>query len=180
MLKVTILGEEYFNESSETLEYYGNIELDLEHSLVSVSKWESKFEKPFLDVKQKTEEEIRWYFYFMTLTPGVEFDIFFRMSQDNLNAITAYIESKATATTFGELPKTPGRGERITAELIYYWMVAYNIPFECQHWHLNRLFALIRICNIKNNPGKKMSKNEIAARNRELNEKRRAELGTKG
>jgi hypothetical protein len=78
------------------------------------------------------------------------------------------------------MPERKGRGETITAELIYYWMVAFNIPFSCEYWHLNRLFALIRICNIKNAPEKKMGKHEIASRNRELNAARRAQYNTRG
>jgi hypothetical protein len=102
------------------------------------------------------------------------------MRQKNLDEINAYIEAKHTATTFSQMPAKTGRGEIITSELLYYWMIAFNIPFECQHWHLNRLFSLIRICSIKNQPQKKMSRSEIAARNRELNAQRKAQLGTRG
>jgi hypothetical protein len=116
----------------------------------------------------------------MILNEDFPDDIISRLSQRNLDQINAYIESKESATTFGKLPEQKARGEIITSELIYYWMVAFTIPFECETWHLNRLFALVRICNIKNSKPKKMSKSELAMRNRELNAQRRAELNTRG
>jgi hypothetical protein len=116
----------------------------------------------------------------MIITPIFPRGIIDRLTQKNLDQINAYIESKESATTFGSMPERKGRGEIITAELIYYWMVAFNIPFETEIWHLNRLFALIRICNIKNSKPKKMSRNELAARNRELNEQRKALYKTSG
>jgi len=180
MLEIIIDGEEFFDESSETFLTQGDVKLNLEHSLVSVSKWESYTKKPFLTNKEKTPAEILSYFYCMVLTPNVDIDVFTRLSQENLNMITRYIESPESATTFGEMPRTSTRGEIITSELIYFWMISYSIPFECQYWHLNRLFALIRICNVKNAKPQKMSRNELALRNRELNAQRRAALNTTG
>lgn len=180
MLKLLVVGTEYFDEESETFESVGDFELELEHSLLSLSKWESKFQKPFLSNTHKTGIEILSYVEAMLLTPIYPADIFTRFSQDNIEQINKYIESKESATTFGSMPERKGRGEIITSELIYYWMVAFNIPFECERWHLNRLFALIRICNIKNSKPTKMSRSEMAARNRELNARRRNELNTKG
>jgi hypothetical protein len=116
----------------------------------------------------------------MIISPNSPGGILRRLSEENIQRINEYIESPESATTFGSMPQRGGIGEVITAELIYYWMVAFNIPFECENWHLNRLFALIRICNIKNSPAKKMSKSELAARNRELNAARRAQYNTKG
>jgi hypothetical protein len=107
-------------------------------------------------------------------------NVIYRFSEKNLQKINDYIESPQSATTFGVMPQQKSKGETITAELIYYWLVAFNIPFECETWHLNRLFSLIRICNIKNSPQKKMSRHEISNRNKELNARRKAELGTKG
>ncbi|MET0787466.1 MAG: hypothetical protein ABWY25_12270, partial [Paenisporosarcina sp.] len=147
---------------------------------VSLSKWESKYQKPFLGPIEKSPKEIMGYVEAMILTPNYPPDIFDRFDQSNLDQINAYIESKESATTFGKMPEHRGRGETITSELIYYWMVAFNIPFECERWHLNRLFALIRICNIKNSKPKKMSRNEIASRNRELNARRKAQFNTTG
>ena len=180
MLTLVVEGDEYYNEETQEFETHGDFVLELEHSLVSLSKWESKHNKPFLNDRAKTSEEIMSYIECMILTPVYPPDITSRFSNSNLEAINNYIESKQTATSFGEMPQRKGRGEVITSELIYYWMVAFTIPFECEHWHLNRLFALIRICNIKNAPAKKMSRSEIARRNRDLNESRKAQLGTSG
>lgn len=180
MLTIVVPGDEFFNEQSNEFETHGDVVLELEHSLISLSKWESKFEKPFLSNTDKTVEEILYYIEAMILTKDYPKDIFFRLTQENINDINAYIDSKQSATTFGMNQTRKGREETITSELIYYWMVAFNIPFECETWHLSRLFTLIRICNIKNSPQQKMSKSEIAARNREINARRRAELKTAG
>lgn len=180
MLRLIIEGDESFNEATNTFEDTEDIIIDLEHSLISLSKWESEFNKPFLASGDKTPEEIFGYLKAMIVTPNVDPDVLFKCSQKNIDAIQEYIDSSQTATTFGTMPERRGPGEIITSELIYYWMLSFNIPFECQYWHLNRLFALIRICNIKNSKPKRMSRNEIAQRNAELNAKRKAELGTRG
>lgn len=181
MLRIIIEGDESYNEETNTFETVGDVVLDLEHSLFSLSKWESKYQKPFLSSQQKTQEEIFGYLKAMIVTPDVDPDVLYRCSQKNINQIQEYIDSSQSATTFGVMPERRGPGEVITSELIYYWIVSFNIPFDCQYWHLNRLFALIRICNIKNSKGaQKMSRNELAARNRDLNAKRRAELGSTG
>jgi hypothetical protein len=180
MLKLVIPGDEYFNEEDETFETVGDVELELEHSLVSLSKWESKFKKPFLSDDPKTAQEIYWYVDAMIISPIYPADSLLRLTKQNIQQINDYIESTESATTFGEMPERKARGEIITSELIYYWMVAFNIPFECEYWHLNRLFALIRICNIKNSKPRKMSNREVSQRNRELNAVRRAQYNTKG
>jgi hypothetical protein len=180
MLRLIVQGDEVYDESTETFSTVGDLILELEHSLVSLSKWESIYQKPFLSEDKKSPEEILQYVFAMLKTSDISGDVLLRLSNFNLEQINAYIESKYSATTFGQMPERKGRGEVITSELIYYWMVAFNIPFECQYWHLNRLFALIRICNIKNSKPKKMSRSEIAARNRELNEQRRKQMNTSG
>lgn len=180
MLTVVIEGDELYDEEKNEFSNLPSITLEFEHSLVSLSKWEAIYQKPFLGKGEKTKEEIFGYLKEMVLTPNVPDEVFFRLSEENLKLINEYIESKQSATTFGNLPKERGSGEIITSELIYYWMITLNIPFECETWHLNRLFSLIRVCGIKNSPPKKMSKNEIAARNRSLNAKRRAQLGSSG
>jgi hypothetical protein len=182
MLKITIGGDEFFDEEKQEFFTQNEMVLELEHSLVSLSKWESKFQKPFLAEDEKSVEELLWYVKFMILTPNYPENFWEHLSQENVDEINAYIESKQSATTFGDLPSTShrSRGERITSELIYYWMVVFNIPFETETWHLNRLFSLIRICNLKQQKPKKMSRQEIAQRNRELNAQRRAALGTSG
>lgn len=180
MLTIVIEGEESFNNEEQTFETLNDVVIELEHSLLSVSKWESKFQKPFLAAGKKTSEELFEYLKAMVVTPSIDLDVLYSCSQKNLDTIQEYIDSSQSATTFGVMPERQGLGEVITSELIYYWIVAFKIPFECQTWHLNRLFALIRICNIKNSKPKPMSRMELAQRNRELNAKRRAELGTTG
>lgn len=180
MLTVIIEGDENFNEETNEFEAVNDVVIDFEHSLLSLSKWESKYQKPFLSTGEKTSEEIFGYLKEMILTPNVDPDVLYRCSQKNLDSIQHYIDSSQSATTFGLMPEHQGPGEVITSELIYYWMVAFNIPFDCEHWHLNRLFALIRICNIKNSKPKKMSRHEMAQRYHELNAKRKAELNTSG
>jgi len=180
MLRLIIEGDEVFNEEDSTFESFDGLVIDLEHSLVSLSKWESKYQKPFLSSEQKTTEEVFGYLQAMIVTPDTDPDAIYRCSQADITRIQEYIDSSQSATTFGSMPERRGPGEVITSELIYYWMVGFNIPFECQHWHLNRLFSLIRICNIKNSKPTKMSRHEEAQRRAELNAKRRAELGTSG
>jgi hypothetical protein len=180
MLRITIPKQEFYDEVEGKFIYSDYIELDLEHSLVSVSKWESKFEKPFLAPGTKTTEEVLDYIRAMIVTPNVPLDIVSKFGPDDIERVNDYIESKQSATTFGMMPKATGRSETISSELVYYWMVTYNIPFECETWHLNRLFSLIRICNVKSTKQKKMSRGQLAARNRELNAQRRAALGTTG
>lgn len=181
MLKITIGGDEHFNEVTNKFETVNSITVELEHSLFSLSKWESKYQKPFLTVKEeKTREEIFDYVRSMLVNPDVDPDVLYLCSPENIDEIQKYIDSPQSATTFGSMPGRRGPSEVITSELIYYWMVMFNIPPEYQHWHINRLFALIRICNIKQSKPKKMTKNEVAQRNRELNAQRKAELGTSG
>ncbi len=179
MLTIIIKGDEFFNEQTEEFEVQEEVVLKLEHSLISLSKWESEFEKPFLTDAKKTPEEIYGYIKAMIIGDYPN-DILLKLSNSNIQEINSYIDSKRSATTFGIMPEKRGKSETITSELIYFWMITFNIPFECESWHLNRLFALIRICNLKNSKPKKMSKNEIAMRNRELNAKRKEELKTRG
>lgn len=178
MLTIHVTTERGFDEETQRFVPYKTFTLDMEHSLASLSKWESITEKPFLS-SEKTEEELLAYVKVMTLTPDVPPEIYHHLSEDNVKAINEYIDAKMTATTYHDRNSRPSR-EIITAELIYYWMVAYNIPFECQYWHLNRLMMLIRVCNQMNSPQKKMSPQDRARMQRELNAQRKKQLGTSG
>lgn len=180
MLTITIPATEMWDEKNEKFIDIKECRLQLEHSLVSLSKWESKWCKPFLFTNDKTAEEIMDYVRCMTLTTNVSPEVYYGLTSENIKAINAYIEAPMTATHFGSEQNGSGKREIVTSELIYYWMIALNIPFECQKWHLNRLLTLIRICNIKNQPAKKMSRKEIISRNAALNAARRKQLGTKG
>jgi hypothetical protein len=159
MLTLTIGADEYFDDETQTFHEAGGFELQLEHSLISLSKWESITKIPFLSKENKTAAQMKLYIQTMIISPVFPPDIVDQLSQEHFDQVTAYIESAESATTFGSMPEVRGRGETITSELIYYWMVAFQIPFECEKWHLNRLFSLIRICNIKNSKPKKMSRN---------------------
>lgn len=180
MLTITVPGIEMFDDESQEFITQGDVVLELEHSLVSLSKWESKFEKPFLGVSDKKEEELIGYVKAMVMTPNVPDELIQRLVQEHMSDINTYIDARMSATWFSEAPGAPKSRDVITSELIYYWMTVFQIPFECERWHLNRLFTLIRICNIKQSKPKKMTRSEIAERNRELNEQRRAQLGSKG
>jgi hypothetical protein len=180
MLTIVVPGVEMFDDVTQEFTTEGDVVLELEHSLVSLSKWESKHEKPFLGNDDKSTEDVIDYIKCMTLTPEVPEVIFQKLSEHNIKLINEYIEAKMTATWFSDMPGAPKSREVITAEIIYYWMVAFNIPFECERWHLNRLFTLIRVCSIKQSKPRQMSKTEIARQNAELNAQRRAKYGTRG
>jgi hypothetical protein len=180
VLTIIVPGIEMFDETSQEFKTKGDVVLELEHSLVSLSKWEEIFEKPFLGDAEKTTHEVMEYIKMMTVTPEVPEEVFDKLSEENIVAINNYINAKRTATWFSEAPGAPRSREVITAELVYHWMITFNIPFECQKWHLNKLFTLIRVCNIKQAKPKKMSRTEIAARNRELNAQRREQFNTTG
>lgn len=180
MLVITIPATEMFNEKTQEFLTFKEQTLQLEHSLVSLSKWESKWCKAFLSRNEKTTEEVIDYIRCMTITQNVDPSVYNRLTRSNIEAINKYIDAPMTATVFYENNSQGGTKEQVTSELIYYWMISLNIPMECQKWHLNRLLTLIRVCNIKNTPPKKMSKREIMSRNAALNATRRKQLNTKG
>lgn len=180
MLKITIPGGEYYDSKENRFYTVKEQTLSLEHSLVSISKWESKWHKPFLVPDTKTIDETRDYIRCMTLTQNVDPKVYNMLTSENVRQVNEYMEDSMTASWVNE-PKNAGRSrETITSELIYYWMIALNVPMECQKWHLNRLLMLIRICNAKNQPPKQMSKSEIMRRNSQLNAARRRAMHTKG
>lgn len=180
MLQIIIPTTELFDEQTNEFVVVKGQKLQLEHSLVSISKWESKWNKVFLDKQPKTVEETIDYIKCMTLTPNVSPLVYKCVTNANIQEINKYIEAPMTATYFSENQKGRGSREKVTSELIYYWMIALQIPFECQKWHLNRLLTLIRICNIKNAPPKKMSKRQIMSRNAALNAARRKQYNSTG
>lgn len=183
MLTITVPAREFFNEQTSEFFWIKEQKIALEHSLVSISKWEAKWQKPFLDAATTmTQAENLDYVRCMTLTQNVDPMVYMSLTSENYKEISDYIGSSRSATWFNDQQGRRGtRGsEVVTSELIYYWMVAYQIPFECQKWHLNRLLTLIRICDIKNQPQKNMSKNSILRDNQALNKARRAKYHTKG
>lgn len=179
MLKITIPSIELYDEAKEEFVFSKEQVLQLEHSLVSLSKWESRWCKPFLSKDKKTIQESIDYIACMTITQNVDPNIYTRITSEHIEQVTEYIDAPMTATTFSNQEKSINR-EVITSEIIYYWMVALNIPFECQKWHLNRLLTLISVCNIKNKPPKKGNKKDIMSRNAALNAKRKQQLNTMG
>lgn len=185
MLQIKQPATEFWDEQREQfVTLHQEYTLKLEHSLVSISKWESKWHKSFFSNKAKTEEEATDYIRCMTVSPSdVPFEVYQYLSQENIQKINDYIADPMTATTItDERPGGKGRSGRdiVTSELIYYWMIALTIPIKCEHWHINRLLTLIQVCNIKNSPGKKRSARDIARRNEAINEARKAKLNTRG
>lgn len=194
MLEITIPAIEQielFDETTNTFFMSGSdlpaVTIQLEHSLVSLSKWESLWEKPFLDDVRKTQEETISYVQTMCLTPDVPSEVFDRLSPENMQQISEYINQKMTATWFSEPQNklTPTKKEVITSEIIYYWMFALTIPWEFERWHVNRLFTLIKVTNEKNTPKDskntpKLGRAAIAANRRALAEQRRREYNTTG
>ena len=180
MLQIIVPGHEYWNEARQEFIQTKEHTLQLEHSLVSLSKWEAKWCKPYFSRVEKTPEEVIDYIRCMTITQNVKPEVYNELTQDNVNEIKAYIEAPMTATTFSDDPNARPNREIITSEIIYHWMIAMNIPLECQRWHLNRLMTLIKVCSIKNQPPKNMSRKQAAHRNAALNAARRKQFNTKG
>jgi hypothetical protein len=179
MLRLTVTTVEGYDDSSSTFVASESVVIELEHSLLSLSKWESRWEIPFLGSESKTDEQTLD--YVRCMFSGDEFpeELFSKLTQANYEEINEYINAPMSATTFNDNQNSASR-EVVTAELIYYWMIALGIPFECQEWHLNRLLTLVKVCNIKNAPAKKMTASAATAERQRLNELRRKETGSKG
>lgn len=180
MLDLFVPEKEFWNDEKQEFSYTKPLTLQLEHSLVSLSKWESKWCKPFLGKDDKTNEQTIDYIRCMTITQHVKPDVYNNLPPEAFVAVKDYINAPMTATWFSERAGAKQNKEVITAEIIYHWMIAQNIPMECQKWHLNRLLTLIRVCAIKNSPPQKMDKKSMRRQNRALNEARKAQLNTKG
>lgn len=178
MLKITIPSQEVWDEEKNQMYYTKETTLRLEHSLISISEWESKWCVPFFE-ESKTEEQVLDYVRCMTIDKNVDPNVYRFLTVDNIEAINSYISAPMTATTIRETAGSRRR-ERITSEVIYYWMIAFNIPVEFEKWHINRLIMLIRVCSEYNKPNKRMSRREVYEQNKALNAARRARLGTKG
>lgn len=179
MLTIRVPLSEKFDEETNRFIVHESCDIRMEHSLVSLSKWEQKYKKPFLSNDEKTTEEALWYIRAMMLD-DVPDEIFDKISKKNFAEINEYIEDPMTATWFKDTKQTSRVREVITSEIIYYWMLTMNIDMVCENWHLSRLMTLIRVASEKNQPEKKLSSEQIAQRNRELNARRKAELNTKG
>lgn len=181
MLYINVEDKELWDSEKEQFVYSKGQTLKLEHSLVSVSKWESNWNKPFLTTKEKTIAETLDYIKCMTMTQNVKDEVYNSLSSENIQAVNDYISNPMTATYIHKPKPIKGiKQEIITAELIYYWMITFNIPFECQKWHLNRLLTLIDVCAVKSSPPKKRSRREILEHYRHVNEKRKEQIGTSG
>lgn len=188
MLKITIPSREYFDDDKQMFIKVKGAEITLEHSLLSLFKWEQKWKKPFLkEGYKKTFEETIDYIRCMTLTPNIDPDIYYNLDQKTVEKIGEYINDPHTATTFNE-PKKDGEAKKKvtateTAETIYCSMVMAGIPFECQKWHVNNLLTLIKVYNVKNDGDgkkKKHSKGDIAKNRAAINAQRLKKYGTKG
>lgn len=188
MLQITIPPIEYYDEATNRFFTKGQTQvLNLEHSLISISKWEAKWKKPYIPNSKKVErtlEEAIDYIKCMTLNQNVDDEVYYRIPAVEIQRINEYINDPMTATIINEGPSSK-KGKKfseefITSELIYYWMITLNIPVEFQKWHINRLLTLIKVCTIKNTPQKKMSKSDLFSRNKALNDARRKAMHSKG
>lgn len=187
MLEIKVDSREFYDECNKIFINVPATTLQLEHSLISISKWEAKWHKPFIQSSDHlNRNEILDYIKCMTISPGnIRDEVYLALSQKNVNDVIAYMKNPMTATWFKEEKNKPRSREVITSELIYYWMITLQIPFECQKWHLNRLLTLIRVCNTKNEEStsknkNKMSRKELMSRNKALNAQRKAKLNSKG
>ena len=180
MLRLIIPATEQYDEVNNEFVTSKEKILQLEHSLVSISKWESKWKKPFLSEEPKTSDEFIDYIKCMTITQNIDDIIYNFLTVNNIKEVDEYIGDKMTATTFGDDKNKEKNKEINTSELLYYYMIALDIPFECQKWHLNRLITLIQICSIKNKPTKGINKQDLIQRNKSLNAARRAKYNSRG
>ena len=180
MLSIVIPQLDFWDEAKEEFIVIPPVLLQLEHSLVSISAWEAKYHTPFLHKEALTNEEVMDYIQCMTITENVSPETYLRLTEENVRQIKDYIYNPMTATTFSKDNTGRRNREVVTSEIIYYWMIALNIPCEYQHWHLNRLLTLIRVCNIKNSPPKKRNMRDIIRRNEALNEARKQKYNTSG
>lgn len=180
MLQITIPASDGFDERTNEFVSFDEVTIQLEHSLISLSKWEAKWHKAFLSNREKSIEEMIDYIRCMTLTKNVDPSVYTRLSPENIEEINNYINDPMSATTIRETPSRGGARDVVTSELIYYWMISLGVPTEFQKWHLNRLMTLIRVCSVKNQPPRKMGRGDIMRQNAAINAARRKKHHTKG
>lgn len=182
MLRLVIPAVEQWDDAKQEFVSDDEVVLELEHTLVSLSKWEAIWEKPFLGSQEKTPEELLGYVQAMSKSPEIPPEVLARLTEKQVEEINTYITAKMSATWFNRSADGAPKNTRetITAELVYYWMIALNIPIEFQNWHLNRLFTLIEVCNQKNSPPKKTDRKTMVSERKRLNALRRAEANSTG
>ena len=181
-ISIPLKGGEFYDYNNDEIVIIQPITLELEHSLISLSKWESKWKVPFMNETENqrlSREQSIDYFRFMSIKPVKDPRIFNVLTVSDEQEIFKYISDSMTATTFKDIPQD-GRPKRrkskeiITSEIIYYWMVEFGIPFECEKWHLNRLLTLIRVCQDKQAMPQKMKKKDVLGMYAAQNAKARA------
>ena len=180
MLYIEVSSVESFDEATQQFVNFPAETLMLEHSLVSLSKWEEITEKAFLGPDEKTDQDIIHYIECMTISPVNDPNVFSRLSPENFEAINRYIDRKMTATWFNENPTARPSGEVVTAEIVYYWMIALQVPMEMQYWHFNKLLTQIKVINLKNAPKSNVPAREAASDRSRLNAQRLAAGKTRG
>lgn len=181
MLRLNVeVEKEKWDESREEFVPPKYETIELEHSLRSISKWETKWHKAFLGKREKTNEELLDYISCMSLHGDIRKDLLYSLNDDNIESINKYIDDPMTSVCFQEDNSSSTSRDTVTSELIYYWMITAGIPFECDKWHINKLLSLIRVCSIKNSNGEKMNKNDLARRNAKLNSARKRKMGSRG
>lgn len=179
-LKLHVIPDEQFDPETNTFYTPKPQTIVLEHSLISISRWESKWHKSYLETEHKTREEVLDYVRCMTLTSGVDPRLYLSLPAKTQNEIVEYLNDPATATVLKQQKTKGGKRDKVTSELIYYWMTIYNIPFECEKWNIKRLLVLIQICSAKSTPPKKVGKNQMWQNYSQLNNKRKAAMHTRG
>lgn len=182
MLELHLPAEEVFDRKESKIYKLPEITLRLEHSLLTISKWETIWELPFLSEEKKTNDQLHSYVSIMA-GGNLEEETLNRLGQSHYEKLNTYLNAKHSATWFSDPPNQRKSTQTVTSELIYFWMTTYNIPFECENWPFARLMNLIRIASIKNDPDKgkkKRNKSQMLSERAMLNQKRREELGTTG
>lgn len=178
MLQLQIHGGRLFNEQTEEFVVVKPATIRLEHSLISIQKWESKWHKSYLSLDHPRAEVLD-YVRCMAIDSNVDPNFPLALTPLEIIQIKQYMDDPMTATTFSSLKRERPKKKTITAEVIYYWMTLFDIPFECAKWHINQLLTLIKVCSIESHPPK-MSKKEAGAQRSALNRARRAKMGSSG